>query len=454
MEQSYFKEKKSYAGLVFSIALLILLVAEFASFAVGAYYVYDQPTSNVVAVTTPSGAAGAIVEVNATSLQNKTSRTIWLDPDISTNDNGSQFAETGTGFILGNATTNSSGDISANYTIDSSTLSKIESDGQKVHTLWVVGFASPSSSLTSSGNTIALTNDSEQNYSAFTQGSGIILFVTLITFVVPINFNLGQLFIFLWTIYLILFAIAMNGPIRNIFSAIKASTTRGIETLFDNSMLATLIVFPVVTWLTVAISLAEAAGGVSTGSLPPTDPLLEFVELTLAPLREELGFRVIPIGVVALLILFSSRKYRDGLMALWHPSRYLKKNDSPEAYRRHMKYIYAAIFASAILFGLAHVLLGAGWGPGKILSAAVAGVGLAGLYYVYGFPATVLLHWSIDYFLAFFDLNPSLQNLGGAITFYTLALSVAGAVVLIFVALRTFRNRKIGLSPDTWFGRR
>jgi len=452
LEQSYFKEKKSYAGLIFSIALLVLLVAEFASFAVGAYYVYDHPTSNVVALTTASG-TGAIVQVNATSLQNKTTRTVWLDPSISTEDNGTQYVETGTGFILGNATSNSSGDISANYTLDSSTLSKIESNGQKVHTVWVVGFVSPSSSMTSSGNMLELTNDSEQNYSAFTQGSGIILFVTLLTFVVPINFNLGQLFIFLWTIYLILFAIAMNGPIKNILSAIRASTTRGIGALFDNSMLATLTVFPVVTWLTVAISLIEQAGGVSTGSLPPTDPLLEFVELTLAPLREEIGFRVIPIGLVALLVLFSSHKYRDGLMALWHPSRYLKKNDSPEAYRRHLNYVYAAIIVSAILFGLAHVLLGAGWGPGKILSAAVAGVGLAGLYYLYGFPATVLLHWSIDYFLAFFDLNPALQNFGSAITFYTLALSVAGAVVLIFVALRTFRNRKFGLSPGTWFGR-
>jgi Type II CAAX prenyl endopeptidase Rce1-like len=307
--------------------------------------------------------------------------------------------------------------------------------------------------VTSAGGNMPLTNDSEQNYTASAEGSGLIFFITLLTFEVPITFNLGQLFIVLWTIYLVLFAVAMNGPIRNIISAIRASTTRGLVALFDNSMLVTLIVFPIVVWVTVAISLVEAAGGVSTGSLPPTDPLLEFVELTLAPLREELGFRVIPIGIVALGILFSSGRLRDGLMALWHPSRYLKKNDSPEAYARHLKYIYIAIGISALLFGLAHVLLGAGWGAGKILSAAVAGVGLGGLYYLYGFPAAVLLHWSIDYFLSLFDLNASLQSAGGAITFYTLALSFAGAVVLILVVLRTFRNRKLGLSSGTWFGR-
>lgn len=431
-----------------SVALLVLLAAEFASFAVGAYYVYDQPTSNVFAETIHRG-LGAIVEVNATSLDNSTKRIVWLDPNISTNASGTSFVLLGSGFELGNVTTNSTGGVSAGFRINSSTFASIQSDGQSVHTLWIIGLAPSSTGLSRE-----MTDDSEQNYTAFTQGSGIILFVTLLVFEVPINFNLGQLFLVLWTIYLILFAVAMNGPIRNIISAIKASSTKGIASLFDNSMLATLIVFPVVTWVTVAISLLEQAGGVSTGSLPPTDPLLQFVELTIAPLREELGFRVIPIGVVTMIILFSSGNIRDGLLSLWHPSRYLKKNLSPEDYRRHMKAIYVTMAVSAILFGLAHVLLGAGWGPGKILSAAVAGVGLAGLYYVYGFPATVLLHWSIDYFLSVFDLNPALSNAGDLITLYTLALSVAGSIVLILLALQRFRNGKLGWSPDTWFNRR
>lgn len=435
-------------GLIFSIALLALLAAEFASFAVGAYFVYDRPTSNVVAETIHKG-SGAILDVNATFLDNSTKRTVWVDPNISTNGSGVSFVLLGSGFELGNVTTNSTGGVSASFRVNSSTLQNIESDGQSVHTVWFIGLTSSSSGLSRE-----ITSDSEQNYTASTRGSGIYLFVTLLVFELPINFNFGQLFLVLWTIYLILFAIAMNGPIRNITSAIKASSTKGIASLFDNSMLATLTVFPVVTWITIAISLLEQAGGVSTGSLPPADPLLQFVELTIAPLREELGFRVIPIGVVAMLILFSSGRIRDGLLALWHPSRYLKKNLSPEDYRRHLKAIYATIAISAILFGLAHVLLGAGWGPGKILSAAVAGIGLAGLYYVYGFPATVLLHWSIDYFLSVFDLNSSLSNAGDWITLYTLALSIAGSIVLVLLALQRFRNGKFGLSLDTWFNRR
>ena len=215
-------------------------------------------------------------------------------------------------------------------------------------------------------------------------------------------------------------------------------------------MFATLIVFPIVVWITVALSLLEQAGGVSTGSLPTVDPLLQIVELSLAPLREELGFRVIPIGLAALVILFSRGKIRDGLLALWHPSRYLKKNDTPEEYKRNLKTIYVMIGISAVLFGLAHVLLGAGWGPGKILSAAVAGIGLAGLYYLYGFSAAVLLHWSIDYFLSTFDLIPSLQTAGGLITLYTLGLSVAGGIVLVLLLVRRFRNRPTSSIPSNW----
>jgi Type II CAAX prenyl endopeptidase Rce1-like len=443
MQQSSFSTKTSYAGLILSVALLVLLAAEFSSFALGAYFVYDKPTSNVIAVTSHNSSGAALI-VNATGLQNSTKRSVWIDPDISVNDNNTAYLNPNSGLLVGNVTTNSSGGISMSFQIDPGDLSRIQSDGQSVHTVWVLGEKS------SSGSSFELTNDSEQNYTASTQGSGLIFFVTLITLELPVNFSLGGLFIVLWTIYLILFAVALNGPIRNILSAIMSSTKRGTEALFDNSMLATLIVFPVVVWITVALSLLEQAGGISTGSLPPADPLLQFVELSIAPFREELGFRVIPIGIVAMVILFSSGRVRDGLMALWHPSRYLKKNDTPEQYNRHLKSIYAAIIVSAVLFGLAHVLLGAGWGPGKILSAAVAGIGLAGLYYLYGFPAAVLLHWSIDYFLSIFDLNASFQSAGEWITLYTLALSVAGSLVLILIAVRRFRSGQFGVSRGTW----
>jgi hypothetical protein len=278
-------------------------------------------------------------------------------------------------------------------------------------------------------------------------GYGITLFATLYTFVLPITFNLGQLFLFLWTVYLILFAIALNGPFRSLFGAIKATSSGGVQALMSNAMFATLIVFPVVLWGTVGLSLLQQAGGISTGSLPSIDPMLEFVELAIAPLREEIGFRVIPIGVVALIALFARGKFKDGALALWHPSRYLKKNDTPSQYKRHLYLMYLMIGLSAILFGLAHVLLGAGWGPGKIASAAAAGLALGGLYYVYGLPSAVLLHWSIDYFLTVFGFNSQvLTSLGDFVSFYTIALAIIGSAVLIMLLIRKLRKS----SPEAY----
>jgi hypothetical protein len=434
--------------MVLAIALMVLVLFEFASFAIGAYYVYDQNVSYVSAQTTTSG-QNTYLNVTASGLANSTSRTVWIDPSIAYDSSGNAYANVDSGFIIANVTTGADGTVSGAYLIPNGTLRQIETDGQKVHYVWIAGIGQ--SQLQGRPGYLNLSVDSSQNYTTATTGAGITLFATLFTFVLPINFNLGQLFLFLWTVYLVLFAIALNGPFRSIIGAFRAARTKGIGAVMGNSMLATTLVFPVVLWGTVAMSLIQQAGGISTGSLPPIDPLLEFVELAIAPMREEIGFRVIPIGVAALIILISKGRLRDGLLALWHPSRYLKKSDSPAQYKRHLYIMYVMIAFSAILFGIAHVLLGAGWGPGKIASAAAAGIALGGLYYVYGLPSAVLLHWSIDYFLTSFGFNNQiLADVFAFVSLYTIALAVAGSLVLILLLIRKLRKSSLEIYSSTW----
>ena len=76
---------------------------------------------------------------------------------------------------------------------------------------------------------------------------------------------------------------------------------------------------PVVFSGTVALSLIQQAGGVPTGNLPTVDPLLQFVELAIAPLREEIGFRVIPIGVIALILIAARGKVQDASPSIVAP---------------------------------------------------------------------------------------------------------------------------------------
>jgi hypothetical protein len=81
------------------------------------------------------------------------------------------------------------------------------------------------------------------------------------------------------------------------------------------------------------------------------DPLLTFVAVTFAPLREELGFRVVVIGLVALLALASRGAGWDSVKALWQPSKYLKKHSTPADERSDKFLMWGAIGFSAIVLG-------------------------------------------------------------------------------------------------------
>jgi hypothetical protein len=205
----------------------------------------------------------------------------------------------------------------------------------------------------------------------------------------------------------------------------------------------------VALWGSVALALLQQSAGIPTGSLPPTDPLLQFVELTLAPLREEIGFRVIPIGIVALFILLSRRRVKDGIMALWHPSRYLKKADSVSDYQRHRVIMYALIGLSAVIFGAAHVLLGAGWDIGKISQAAAVGVALGVLYYQYGFAATVLLHWAFDYVIDSYTTNGVFLNIYNYYILFSAVVAIASTIALVMLLARKLSGRHPMLSSNT-----
>lgn len=434
-----------YLALVFAVLLLIMTFAAFTSFAIGSYFVYDSSISNVVA-NTLSVNGQTVLSVNAVGLNSSATRIVWIDPQMTYDAAGNPVINTSSGFRIGTASSDGSGNLVANFTIPQSTLNDIANDGSSVHTVWVLGLNQSSTS----GQYASLTYDSEQNYTTATRGGGITFFVTLYTFVVPLSFNLGQLFIALWTIYLLLFAVALNGPVRNVLGAMKSTARKGVSGLFENSMFGTMIVFPLVLWSSVLLELLQQAGGVSTGSLPLQDPLLSIVELSIAPLREELGFRVIPIGVAAMLVLLSRGRVRDALLSLWHPSKYLKKVDTPQEYKQHLSLIYVMIALSALLFGVAHYVLGAGWGPGKIAEAAVAGVALGGLYYKYGFASAVLLHWLIDYFLTTYTLTPTLTNIGNSIILYSLLIAVISAAILLAMLIGKFRNRQGSIYSQNW----
>jgi len=423
--------------------VLTVVIVLFLTLPIGAYFVYDGQISNVVANTYHSASAGSILSVSAVGLYDNEIRTVWIDPQINVISGSTLGVDPQSGVEIGTVKTDGNGTISmSNFTISQSVLSEIADDGNSVHSVWIIGLNG-----TASGSTLVpITSDSEQNYTVATEGSGLTFFVTLFTFVVPVQFSLGTLFIVIWTIFVLLFAMSLNGPFRNVVSALRQTSEEGLQGIFSNSSLAMAALFTVVLWVSIILAYLQQSVGVSTGSLPPTDPLLEFIELSIAPIREELGFRVIPIGVVAFLILLSKSRFRDALLSLWHPSKYLKKADTPQEYRRDLSVIYVMFGVSALLFGLAHYLLGSGWGPGKITEAAVAGVALAALYYQYGLPAAILLHWSIDYALTALTFSSSLLVVYSLFVFLTGGVAIFVSIALILLLLRKIRSSRASRS--------
>lgn len=135
--------------------------------------------------------------------------------------------------------------------------------------------------------------------------------------------------------------------------------------------------------------------GAPIGNLPTGgNDLWAFLELTLAPLREEFGFRVLLIGVAAVLVTLP-RPGSSVLKTLWRPSAAYEGVDNNTAI---LVVIWAAGAFSAGTFGACHVACGGGgWEIGKLPEAVYGGVVLAYLYIRYGFHIAVLAHWGIDY---------------------------------------------------------
>lgn len=212
----------------------------------------------------------------------------------------------------------------------------------------------------------------------------------------PARTSFGDLFAFLWSIYLILFVIALNGPYLSLPEVFRKLSKGKTLKVSENAIVATILTFTSVTLITGIIERLQTNVGISSGSLPEVDPLQTFTGIALAPITEEIGFRVSTIGLIAFVMLLGKANLTYALKAFWHPERYL---GNPVLGRtRNLQMIYAVTILSGVLFGLAHILFGAGWQVGKFTTSSIAGIALGLLYVKVGLPAAVLMHWSFNYY--------------------------------------------------------
>jgi membrane protease YdiL (CAAX protease family) len=248
---------------------------------------------------------------------------------------------------------------------------------------------------------------------------------TLISMPVKIELNIGYLFIIAWFIYIILFVMILLKPkdivkvtlsimqsknsnndnkrmLKNGMISVnsksnyidKANTIAEID---RNLLMITIAWFSIFTLASKGIDTIQSAFGITMGSLEAEydNYIRYFIDASIAPLKEEFAFRIILIGLPTYILL---AKHDVSLTSvLWHP--YSKIDMNKERIKGKRGGAAFIIAVSAVLFALAHILFSSGWSYGKIPQAMLGGLILGWLYYRYGFPTAVILHWAINYML-------------------------------------------------------
>ncbi|HEY6283744.1 MAG TPA: CPBP family glutamic-type intramembrane protease [Nitrososphaerales archaeon] len=207
----------------------------------------------------------------------------------------------------------------------------------------------------------------------------------------PFQVSVGGVFAGLSVIYLGMFVLSVrqgSNPVR----AMSRSLKEGEQPLFSSPFLVTVITIAFLTFTASVMDVFISSTGAQIGTITG-DPLALLAGFTSSPLVEELGFRVVLVGLVA-MILCLGRPYRTALKALWRPSAAI---EGLAVGSGASILIWAATGFSAVTFGACHVLCGSTWDIGKFPEAAYGGLVLGYVYVKYGLHVAVLAHWGVDY---------------------------------------------------------
>jgi len=235
---------------------------------------------------------------------------------------------------------------------------------------------------------------------------------------IPIQLRLSTVFLYLELIYAACLFFAWKGPKESFTKVIKNSYS-STKQLLNNCLFALPIYASMGLVAVYFLTIFQESHGVPTGSLPQFDPLLELFFYTYAAVVEEIGFRIIPLGLFILFYLFWVRRVQVGSISLTERLKLLVETVLyPEGVKRKLglknveanglsgissaEWVAMAVMAG--IFGLSHYLSGSGWGPGKISSAAIVGFIFGLAYIMYGIEAPIILHFFFNYYTTVYEL--------------------------------------------------
>lgn len=198
----------------------------------------------------------------------------------------------------------------------------------------------------------------------------------------------------------------------------------------------------------IEMSLGVSIGGTGIETTLQQHPYLMFVQLIYAPFVEELGFRIIPLGLFSVYVVRNARNLgttgKDAALSFIIPGIIRRK------YGLSLNgWDYLLIVVTSILFGLAHFLSGT-WDPGKILSATIVGLILAYGFLKFGLFVDIPMHWFFNGLPTIYVVYPAATN-PWYFTILWIFLSGIAAVIFVYLvyAERKKKTRISGPPPDS-----
>ena len=216
------------------------------------------------------------------------------------------------------------------------------------------------------------------------------LFVGTELYQAPTDLSIGDVFVVLWILYLVLFVIAILGPKRDFMKTLSPIISFGRYDSRLNYMIGITKWFSILILISAVINFVQEGFGIEI--VPPLDDndLIQFFYVSLAPLIEEFVFRILLIGIPLFGLYSHKSSVKYFFQCLWRPTSLLV-DDSKKA-------ILLIIFVG-VLFGFSHIAFGDSWSEGKFAQATASGIILGWVYLRYGFVAPLLIHWAANYFV-------------------------------------------------------
>ena len=217
------------------------------------------------------------------------------------------------------------------------------------------------------------------------------MFLAGINLQIPLEYEIGDIFVTVWSIFIILFVISFLGPKKNFMKTISEILSNGKNHFSDNYMINIIKWFSILVLISAIITIIQESFGIVTEPPDTSNDLILFLQISLAPITEEIGFRLILIGIPLFLIYSHKSSIKFFFKSLWNPHSNLHVYEKRKA--------IALIIGVGIFFGIAHVMSGEPWTDGKIIQASLGGIILGWVYFRYGLAAAIILHWATNYFI-------------------------------------------------------